>query len=152
MFRWTPKKTPELTREEKARAVALDATSRYGEILERGTALIYDVSALPLPKADMKHALKYAWRVAPSDEVRDAIQACFVLLGQFQEGVGSTPIEGVSPTDAEEACKDKDAMAAYLRRRLPEWELLQSWMAKSQAEMLELAIEFDQFKKEQRGK
>jgi hypothetical protein len=52
-----------------------------------------DVTMLPVPKEQMKVALKVAW-VAESDERRkEALEAAYLVLSYFQEDIGPVPFE-----------------------------------------------------------
>ena len=81
------------------------AIGRLGELIERYPSAVMDEKWLPLPKADMKTALKVGWITAQNEQERELMRAGWSLLASFQPGVGEKPIspklpENPSPEDA----------------------------------------------------
>jgi hypothetical protein len=84
----TSRPAPAMSTEE-----AIDAVTKLGQLMERHPLALLDTKRLPLPKPDMKAALKIAWRIAPSDELRRATEHAYLHLSSFQDGVGDEPID-----------------------------------------------------------
>jgi hypothetical protein len=97
---------------------------------------ICDVALLPLPKADMKNALKVAWDLAARDGHRAEIEAGFLYLSQFQEGVGAEPISGDFPATA-----DPVETAALVNHWIP-------WSTLCQEDKWSLWVELAEFKRQ----
>lgn len=84
---------------------AMLALNRLGELVEKHPDGYMDERWLPLPKSDMKTALKILWVASRHDiEARNNIEMGWSLLSFFQPNVGDTPITptispGSSPED-----------------------------------------------------
>ncbi len=92
-----------------------NAVADFGALMEKAGAMsIRDTSALPLPKEDMKIALKLAWKFSPDDQTRRAIEGLYPVLAWFREGIGPTPINAEFP-DPDKITKEiLSASAKYL--------------------------------------
>jgi len=112
-----------------------EALPRLRELMRLYPFAICDVALLPLPKADMKNALKVAWDLAARDG-RAEIEAGFLYLSQFQEGVGAEPISGDFPATADPA-----ETAALVNRWVP-------WSTLCQEEKWSLWVELAEFKRQ----
>ncbi|MGH9572240.1 MAG: hypothetical protein ACRD40_01740 [Candidatus Acidiferrales bacterium] len=86
-------------RRQQSRIHALDAVAALGDITERQSGAIFDSKVLPLPKEEMKSAVKAAWVVATDDRIRNACEAGYIYLANFQDGVGHTPVDPSLPRD-----------------------------------------------------
>lgn len=86
---------PGVTRES-----AEDTVGKLSELMERHPLAILDVSRLPLPKAEMKAALKLMWQIAPNEQLRNPIEVAYIHLSNFQEGVGDRPLEPIVPPNS----------------------------------------------------
>ena len=64
----------------------------YGKVLEDSAGGFADVTALPLPKEQMKAALKLAWVVEDDGNRKEQLEASFMLLSDFREDIGPVPI------------------------------------------------------------
>ncbi len=95
-----------------------EAVPRLRDLMQRHPFAVCDVAALPLPKVEMKAALKLAWDLAASDRQRAEIEAGFLYLSQFHVGVGAEPIDCDFPATADPA-----ESAALLERWAP-WSVL----------------------------
>ena len=115
-----------------------EALPRLRDLLKRRPFAIYDASALPLPKAEMKIALKVAWDLAASDTQRAEIEAGFLQLSQFQDGIGAEPIDGDFPPTADPA-----ETAALVNRWVP-------WAGLCQDDKWALWVELAAFKQQRR--
>src|SRR5437660_11757126 len=76
----------------KKKQTAGDIIEAYGELLEKYPMSILDVSMLPLPKTKMKLLLKSYYARASNEDQERVIENSYLLLGQFQDGVGPKPI------------------------------------------------------------
>ncbi len=115
----------------------LNAVADYGSIMEtQGTAFL-DISKLPLPKEQMKDALKLAWKLAPDDKVREYVQFAYVNLRHLQPGIGDHPVDctlASGPATRETARQEAISFGRWL-------ELERS----TQVESKQLIDEFNQF-------
>ena len=139
MFGWLTSKLKPRTSEQQAKLIAKavpDIMARYGKLMEEYPLAVLDTSKLPLPKPEMKTLLKVAWRMAADDYMRDAVEAAYVHLSQFQDGVGDRPIEHKLPDEFD----PKKVMAA-----LDPWL---AWSDKTMDELKQLAAEFIEFKRQ----
>ena len=141
MFDWLkskPKAAPSADDARAAVTVSMGAAMKLGEILENNSGIVVmDSRMLPLPKSEMKAALKIAWKVAGSPELRDAVEVCYLGLSNFQDGVGNKPIDmNVSMADD---------MATTAKK----FETIMPWMNKTTDEMQHLKIELDAFKRDE---
>ena len=96
MFRWF-KKPSSSTPDLEAIVHAL------GALMDKYPTQVLDTSMLPLPKTEMKAAIKEAW-LASDLPTRKILEAGYVFLAQFQDGVGDRPIDsairpGMSPRE-----------------------------------------------------
>jgi hypothetical protein len=93
----------------KASKTVDEVLSEYGSLLERYPISIMDVAMLPIPKKQMKVLLKALYAKATTAQMKNHIEAGFMFLSHFQEGVGTTPVDGrvVSPGQSPEAIRAK---------------------------------------------
>lgn len=101
-----------------------EIVSAYGSLIEKYSTAFVDASTLPVPKRELKEALRKVWEKYP--EKRSAIEVAYVHLANFQEGVGPEPIEGKLPTDAspEEAIKTLESWSRWSKATKTEVEEL----------------------------
>ena len=109
---------------------------RLRDLMRRHPLAICDATTLPLPKPEMKNALKIAWELATDDQQRAEIEAGFLYLSQFQDGIGAEPIDGDFPPTP-----DPIATATLVNRWLP-------WSALCEEDKWSLWIELVEFKKQ----
>jgi hypothetical protein len=114
--------------ESRSTADLFGAVGRLGELIESYPLHVLDVSSLPMPKQQMKTALREAWCVAKPDR-RRAIEIGYAYLANFQIGVGWTP---TSPALAGDRSQLHENIA---------------WMKRASDEMEVLRKEFDAFKR-----
>jgi hypothetical protein len=86
--------------------------ARYGELIEAHPTAYIDETQLPVDKEMMKAALKIGWKLADNDKQREWLKVGWILLSQFQKGVGETPIDcnlspGLLPSDEEVSRLDR---------------------------------------------
>jgi hypothetical protein len=93
------------------------AVARLGDLMEHYPLHVLDVSLLPMPKPQMKVALKEIWHTAAPAQ-RQALEVGYMSLANFQSGVGSKPISlalsGDSPSS--KAMSRLDATIAWMKR------------------------------------
>jgi hypothetical protein len=66
----------------------------YGELLQNiNTLSVYDISSLPVPKREMKEAIKLFYASTTSEELKKQSETAFMCLFCFQDGVGANPLE-----------------------------------------------------------
>lgn len=109
---------------------------RLRDLMRRHPLAICDTTMLPLPKPEMKNALKIAWELATDDPQRAEIEAGFLYLSQFQDGIGAQPIEGDFP-----ATPDPVMTANLVNRWIP-------WSVLCEEEKWSLWLELLEFKKQ----
>ena len=134
MFGWLKRKPRRPVRSTLTTDAAIDAVVRYGVIMEQQGTAVLDVSKLPLPKAEMKIALKVAWRVAPDVNVRNGVEHGYLNLANFQEGVGDEPVDCKLPPGVDPA-RDAPILGRWL-----------AWSEKIETEMNQLLAELNEFK------
>lgn len=100
-----------------------DVISRYGALLEKYPIAIVDTSMLPLPKKHMKVVLKGAFARESDPDKAKALETGFMLLCNFQEGVGAVPISGELPKPSDDVRADAAATVTILDRWMP-WQKL----------------------------
>lgn len=129
--------TPEPAKRSRELTVT-DVVSSYGELLEKYPSSILDTTMLPVPKAKMKALLKGLYAKASSPQEANAFETGFVLLANFQDGVGAAPINGELPKGTPTKAS-MEADMAILNRWMP-------WQEKAAAEMDLLLAEWKRFK------
>ncbi|MDA9508933.1 hypothetical protein XI09_30730 [Bradyrhizobium sp. CCBAU 11386] len=80
-------------------AIVARVVPAYGEIIEKWPLVIFPASRLPLPKGEMKTALRLAWRLRKEPTVRASVEIAFMQLCHFREDVNA-PIDPTVPEDA----------------------------------------------------
>jgi hypothetical protein len=129
------------TYEEKVRRVGrLSATAvpALATIMETSPLVIFPTSRLPLPKDEMKIALKLAWMTYRDDRYQNFIMQAYIHLAHFRDEV-TVPIDPRLP----KAPDNTPARAI---------EILEPYLAvanKVTTEMEALSVEFDQFTKQE---
>jgi hypothetical protein len=74
----------------------------YGAVLASRKSMYADASALPYPKRTIKSALIAALSVIEDAQTREDLKAAYVMLAEFQEGIGAGPYPWeLSATDSE---------------------------------------------------
>jgi len=122
-----------------ATELARDAVAKLSELMERHPLAILDVNRLPLPKAEMKAAMKLMWQLAPNEQRRNQMEVAYIHLSNFQEGVGDVPLEPVVPPNS-----PPEKVAAILDPYI-------LFAAQVQAETHTLSQEFQQFERSVTG-
>jgi hypothetical protein len=84
--RRAPPSTPKVTVAEIENVV-----HTYSEAMLSKKSVIADVSELPYTKATIKAALLAAISATTDAKMRDQLKSSYVMLADFQEGVGSKP-------------------------------------------------------------
>lgn len=106
MFGWFKNKPRESLSDKKTEQIVeavQTAINAYGALLQQYPMAVLDASRLPLPKAEMKAALKLSWALETNNQQRNHIEVGYVGLSNFQEGVGENPIDVSLPVDADPA-------------------------------------------------
>ncbi len=114
-----------------------DIMSEYGGLLEKYPLAIMDISMLPIPKVKMKVILKALYAQARTTEDKNWFETGFMILSNFQDGVGAKPIDCKLPEGTTKA--DIQAGLAIMDK----WIL---WQKLSAAEMEILLTEWRRFK------
>lgn len=111
---------------------AMLALNRLGELIEKHPGCYIDECWLPLPKPDMKTALKILWVASRSNiEVRTTVEMAWSLLSFFQPGVGNTPIApAISPGSSPEEVATR--LGPYL-------QISKLWETEMQSNKIEFA-------------
>jgi hypothetical protein len=112
--------------DEKPKAVD-GVMSAYSALLEKFLLAIMDIAMLPIPKTQMKVLLKGLHARATTAEQENTIEAGFMFLSKFQDGVGATPIDdtmtgGKRPTQTDIAKLDR--WTAWEKLSFAEMEIL----------------------------
>ena len=74
---------------------AEDAIRKLGALMETYPSAILDTTMLPMPKAEMKIALKQAWLQTKDAQWRNWLEVGYMTLANFQDGVGRAPCQTV---------------------------------------------------------
>jgi hypothetical protein len=109
----------------------------YGDLLVKYPLSIVDVSMLPLPKTKMKVVLKSLYAKAKTKDQETLLENGFFFLSNFQDGVGSVPIDGALLKG--DPMKNLDANQAILEKWMP-------WQKLALAELDILSSEWNRFK------
>jgi len=117
--------------------MAGDVIGAYGALLEKYPLVFLDISMLPTSKTKMKVLLKALYAETTDATFANHIEVAFMSLSNFQDGVGSVPIDGKLG-----AGTSKADMAAD-RKKLNKWL---PWQKLSVAEMEILIAEWKRFK------
>ena len=134
MFQWLRRRA-EARRGDPEAGDPWNIAAQLHALRQRDPAAIYDLAYLPAPKDDLKRALHIAWGLATNKEQRFAIEASYLFLAQFQDGVGRFPIAGdfsAAPT--------REENARVMNRWIP-------WAAVCDGERWSLWIEWSRFKR-----
>jgi hypothetical protein len=115
-------------------AIIANVVPAYGEIIEKWPLVIFPASRLPLPKAEMKTALRLAWRIRKEPKVRHSVEIAFLHLCQFREDL-HTPIDPTVPNDA-----TPEQTVAILNPFLAIADQIEAERAKLQAEFDEYRV------------
>jgi hypothetical protein len=114
-----------------------DALGALGDMMETGPTFVFPASKLPLPKEEMKIAVKQAWASTKDKTMRNHLSVAYASLSQFQEDA-RTPFEMPSfRADPESLRKPHSMELTYL------WAVEKRAMA----EMKALIDEFSEFER-----
>jgi hypothetical protein len=105
----SPALTPQQERLQRIRSTLNETIPALGELIEKYPGSMLDEKLLPMPKEDMKLALKMAIRIADSEAMKEHIATGYMLLSMFQPGIGPRQIQMIPPEDP----FDKAAMAQF---------------------------------------
>jgi hypothetical protein len=107
------RETPE-ERLRRIHALMPDALGALGDMMGTGPTFVFPASKLPLPKEEMKIAVKLAWASTKDKTMRNHLSVAYASLSQFQEDA-STPFEMPSfRADPEILCKPHSMELIYL--------------------------------------
>ena len=113
---------------------AFELVAAYGKIIEKYPISFCDIDFLPSEKSELKKALKSVWAVSDS-ATRSHLGATYVLLFQFQLGVGDQPIHSdISGLDHSDPLQLVEALEPFL-----------NWSQTTQNEQDELLAEWRDF-------
>ncbi len=115
-----------------------------GNLMESYPYEIVDTALLPLPRARLKFVLITAWMQDDSPITRRAIEAAFIHLSMFHDGIGRVPL-GMppSPDFSKESAAVREALTPDLLRKMDKYVSL---LKASQVEGEKLSNEFAIFK------
>lgn len=108
--------------------------NEYGAVIElqsRTGSVVYDESTLPVPKEDLRKALLMLIASVRDTQSRDQLKAGYLMLADFQAGVGSRTIK-IDPLDL---TADPQAVAAKVAKQAEE---VAHWQQVSAAEVARL--------------
>jgi hypothetical protein len=112
----------------------LAVISKLGALMETWPGEFVDASLLPLPKDELKVALREVWRVVPDQRMKQSIEVSYLHLRHFQDGVGPAPV-CFAPRPEAPANEQVDQMGLWL-----------DWMHKTADEADALKAELDALK------
>ena len=96
---------PSVTHSSLPRDSTIEVIEAFGMLMERYPTAILDAAKLPRAKQEMKRIFMDAWRKVADQKLRTAMEIYFAHLGQFQEGVGDTPVEFEIPGELRATAK-----------------------------------------------
>lgn len=137
MFGLFKKKQPD---EDDVVIVAAKIVRDFADLIASGRtspALIYDVSMLPYAKGLIENSCKLSINVCQDSYQRQCCKGVLIMLSQFQEGVGSTPlgIDATALKDMQDGGASMEEIATRVTTmKMPSPELL----GKVQAEAIAL--------------
>ncbi len=129
---------PRLAEKTKASPSVGEVIETYGALLENYPFSILDSSMLPVPKPQMKAILKTAYRETRGEQMRRHLEAGFMFLSMFQDGVGPMPIDGKL---------FKGCGKSNIHAELAAFKKWMPWQERSSVEMECLLDEWNRFKK-----
>jgi hypothetical protein len=144
--------TGHLTNNTTSPQSAEDAIRKLAALMETYPSAILDTTMLPLPKAEMKTALKQAWLRIESAKWRNWLEVGYIILSNFQDGVGPRPCQQpVFPPN-----KDPELLRDWLRSdagkaNMAALEIWQRWNDLAIKESDFLLSELNQWKAAQRN-
>src|ERR1700733_15079236 len=94
--RWMEERRRRAHAQMMAKALPI-ALSQYGELLQKHSGAIVDESWLPLPKDTLKTMLKAAIASNRNEANRDALKVGWLMLANFQSGIGAAPYSMTPP-------------------------------------------------------
>lgn len=106
-----------------------DVIGAYGALLENYPSAILDISMLPASKTKMKVLLKALHAETTDAKFANHIEVAFMSLSNFQDGVGSVPIDrtlgaGTSKADMAADMKKLDKWLPWSKLSVAEMEIL----------------------------
>jgi hypothetical protein len=118
---------------KKIEGIISTVVPAYGEIIEKWPLVIFPASRLPLPKDEMKTALRLAWRIRKEPDLRQSVEVAYAHLCHFRDDIISpidptltkdaTPQETISILDPFLAIADKvEAERAQLNAEFQEYK------------------------------
>jgi hypothetical protein len=84
---------------KKIETIVSTVVPAYGGIIEKWPLVIFPASHLPLPKEEMKTALRLAWRIRKEPNLREFVEFAYLHLCQFRDDV-TAPIDPTLTKDA----------------------------------------------------
>lgn len=116
----------------------------FGPVIEAHAAtqnIVTDSSKLPAPKEAMRAAIiSYIW-TAPDKRGRDILKASYLMLAEFQPGIGLEPIRIDTQMSSEGV--DKDSLTKILAQttKYTQWgEVVKKEMASLQKDLIDLRV------------
>jgi hypothetical protein len=153
---WSLPSKPEASNKPITGNKAVEAVERLGELIQRYPLAIFDSSRLPLPKSQMKLAIKAVWKAVQDRTVREHLAVGYMHLSHFQDGIGDKLIE--PPASANIGTKDLAKIKAWMASDAAKayqsgLEVWMKWQEKVTKESEVLSAEFDTWKRslEQHG-
>lgn len=112
----------------------------YGNIMEEHPGTVFPIGKLPLPKQQMKKALKIVWVAADEQSSKDAIEAGYSHLAYFREDVDRPTLQGLEEL---KSILEAETLNIELTEEVSKKV---SFFGTVNADALELALEFEEFK------
>ena len=126
------------------------AIKKLATLMEPYPSAILDTTMLPLPKTEMKAALKLAWLQTESAKWREWLELGYVLLADFQDGVGATPIQPLDLPDLKPELLKDWLLSNAGRASMEAFKRWQQWQDLAAKESDFLLAELKQWKAAQK--
>lgn len=134
MFGLFKKKQPD---EDEVVIVAAKIVQDFADLIASGRispALIYDVWMLPHAKNLIENSCKLSIKVCQDSYQRQCCKGILIMLSQFQEGVGSTPL-GIDATAlkamSDDGVSSEEITMRVTNMKMPSPELLEKVQAEA---------------------
>jgi hypothetical protein len=143
-------KVPAADNTKMSREISQAAIKKLATLMEAYPSAILDTTMLPLPKTEMKAALKLAWLQTESAKWRKWLELGYVLLGDFQDDVGPNPIQPVDLPDLKPELLKDWLLSNAGRASMEAFKKWQQWQDLAAKESDFLLAELKQWKATQK--
>jgi hypothetical protein len=123
-----------------------DAIQKLRAFMETYPSAILDTTMLPFPKADMKKVLKQAWHQTNDAQLRNLLEVDWMMLANFQDGVGHPPCQAVHLPDIKPESLKKWFQSDVGKTTMAAFDNFARWQSVAAKESDFLLAELNQWK------